>query len=506
MNSKSYKLNLFIPVSISILIVAASVFSIVLYLQFAAIEERKMMSAPNFEQEFTNRVKNNVNAFDVLIELLKYDKEIQELFLSKKTDKLFDFMQPIYNRLNEKMDVTHLYFLDINGKVILRVHDKNRHSDIVDRYTFKQAKLLQKPFSGLEFGIKKNFTLRNVHPWFVDGKLIGYIELGKEIDKIMSAISKIIDVEVLMAVKKEIYRDASTHIMQEIHDCVETKDYYIVYNTVAVPDEMQKLCAENMEIDLHIEMNEKYYHTSVNPIKDIQGTDIGYFIFLTNATFERGLFIKMMLILSISIGVFTVLLLVMWKVLSRKRELQINEMADNLANIAVTDELTGLYNRKYFNEQGLLEINRAKREGLCFSMLMMDIDFFKRYNDTYGHQAGDEAIKTVARVIKSTFQRASELSFRIGGEEFAVLITHNKKEDLLERVSRLQEALLLEAVEHKKNDASDFLTISSGLVTCTDGDINNLDVLYKKADAALYAAKENGRNQVAVYDSISPDA
>ncbi len=464
-----------------------------------AIEERKMMSVPNFEVEFQNRIASSTNALDVLIELFEKDKEIQRLFKNRDKKQLFTLLEPIYQKLNEKMDITHLYFLDREGKVILRVHDVDRHSDIIDRYTFKQAKLLGKSFSGIEFGIKKNFTLRNVHPWIVEGELIGYIELGKEIDKMMNAISNVIDVEIFMAVKKDIYTDVPQHVEERLEHYSQFDNYYIVYNTIAIPDTLEDLFEFGMNTDLHLAIDKKYYHTSSLLVKDVKQMDIGYLIFFTDATFERELFIRIMLILFVSATIITLGLIIGWKILSQNREGQINNMTKNLEKIAVTDEMTDLYNRKYFNEQGVLEINRANREGLCFSMLMMDIDFFKRYNDTYGHQAGDEAIKTVAKLIKETFQRASDLSFRVGGEEFAVLVTHNENEDLLLRANGLRESLISEAIAHSKNDAARVLTLSIGLVTCKSGNIDTLDLLYKKADESLYEAKERGRNQVVVY-------
>ena len=102
-----------------------------------------------------------------------------------------------YNVCYTKL-LRHLYFLEKSGEVFLRAHESARYSDIVKRYTFLKAKEMQSPFYGIEFGIKKNYTLRVVHPWVVDGEVIGYLELGKEIDKLMEALASQMNIEIVI--------------------------------------------------------------------------------------------------------------------------------------------------------------------------------------------------------------------------------------------------------------------------------------------------------------------
>ncbi|MFA9374940.1 MAG: cache domain-containing protein [Poseidonibacter sp.] len=162
--------------------------------------------------------------------------------------------------------------------------------------------------------------------------------------------------------------------------------------------------------------------------------------------------------------------------------------------LSITDELTNLYNRRFFNQKIEEEINRAKREDYYLSFIMLDIDYFKKYNDTYGHQAGDNALTKVAKELALHNHRASDFVFRLGGEEFGILFLYKDKESSLEFANFLRTCIEKLEIEHKQNSASKYVTVSMGLVVRKGKDIIDSDDLYKLADEALYKAKESGRN------------
>ncbi|MBD3830598.1 MAG: GGDEF domain-containing protein [Arcobacter sp.] len=126
---------------------------------------------------------------------------------------------------------------------------------------------------------------------------------------------------------------------------------------------------------------------------------------------------------------------------------------------------------------------------------MVDIDYFKQYNDTYGHQKGDVALEDVARLLKNKTNRASDFAFRLGGEEFAI-ITTLEKEKAIEFAQILRTEIENLKIEHKASDISKHLTISIGLVSKNANEVENSDKLYKEADDNLYEAKKQGRNTV----------
>ena len=167
----------------------------------------------------------------------------------------------------------------------------------------------------------------------------------------------------------------------------------------------------------------------------------------------------------------------------------------HIEHLSITDELTDLYNRRFFNIKIEEEINRAKREDNYFSFLIMDIDYFKQYNDTYGHQAGDLALEKVAHTLKKRTSRGSDFAFRLGGEEFGIITTLNK-EKVIEFANLIKNDIENLKIEHKASAISKYLTTSIGIVSKKGDEIANSDILYKEADDCLYQAKGLGRNSI----------
>ncbi|MCP4399226.1 MAG: diguanylate cyclase [bacterium] len=165
-----------------------------------------------------------------------------------------------------------------------------------------------------------------------------------------------------------------------------------------------------------------------------------------------------------------------------------------LRRLATTDPLTGASNRRHFFETAGLEIKRSQRNNMPLSVMMLDIDHFKNINDTYGHHIGDIALVEVVRICQGTI-RVSDLLGRIGGEEFAVLLpeTNNEQSKLL--AERLRQAIAKIALETSAGVLS--LTVSIGLANFAI-DAPSLEEALKRADHALYSAKESGRNRVIV--------
>lgn len=168
-----------------------------------------------------------------------------------------------------------------------------------------------------------------------------------------------------------------------------------------------------------------------------------------------------------------------------------------LEEISIKDSLTDIYNRRFFNQKIIEQLNISKRRNEFISLLIIDIDCFKLYNDTYGHQEGDAILIKVAKTINSFMKRANDFCFRIGGEEFAVLFNSENIENSIIFSNKIKEGVENLKIEHKNNTASKYVTISSGLYFDNANNIKNDIEFFKKADDLLYKAKEAGRNQVA---------
>ncbi|MDH5718569.1 MAG: GGDEF domain-containing protein [Spirochaetia bacterium] len=164
------------------------------------------------------------------------------------------------------------------------------------------------------------------------------------------------------------------------------------------------------------------------------------------------------------------------------------------------DPLTGIYNRRVFKNSFEHELNRAKRFNTILSLLIIDIDFFKKYNDTYGHHAGDLVLKNIASVLKKNCNRPGDLVARYGGEEFVVLLPITNEQAAIKVAEKLKKRISDLKIKHEKSKISKFVTISIGIAsTNTMKHVNlNEDSIFKAADTALYKAKEKGRNGIEI--------
>ncbi len=189
------------------------------------------------------------------------------------------------------------------------------------------------------------------------------------------------------------------------------------------------------------------------------------------------------------------------KELAKNRDIQ-KKYITALEKASITDPLTKLYNRRHldtlFHEQFL----KAKTHQSYFAFFILDLDYFKGYNDTYGHIAGDKALKQVSTVLKESMRRDADAAFRLGGEEFAGIFMADSKEKICNNVENIRKKVEELAIEHKKSTYP-VLTISIGVAIIHDFSVEDFDKMYKIADKALYEAKKSGRNCVKGCDVIS---
>lgn len=169
----------------------------------------------------------------------------------------------------------------------------------------------------------------------------------------------------------------------------------------------------------------------------------------------------------------------------------LKERAGEFEQLAVTDALTGLLNRRYIEERLLEEVKRSNRHGYPMSFLMLDVDHFKSYNDSFGHPAGDEALKLVASVIRDTL-RGADVAARFGGEEFAILLPQTTDDEAAMIAERIRSNIENSQFQHRP------VTVSIGVASCSS-DLCSVPGLIKAADLALYDAKHKGRNRVRLF-------
>jgi len=181
-----------------------------------------------------------------------------------------------------------------------------------------------------------------------------------------------------------------------------------------------------------------------------------------------------------------------------RTHMSLKRKTDLLEEIALLDGLTGIPNRRNFDQELQREGKRSFREGDSFSLLMMDIDHFKAFNDHYGHGAGDTALRKVAETLGESLSRPTDRVSRYGGEEFVVLLPSTDREGACRVAERLRAAVEELAITHQYSTVATVVTLSIGCATHSPDDAGELpDDLLRRADEALYRAKEAGRNRYA---------
>lgn len=179
------------------------------------------------------------------------------------------------------------------------------------------------------------------------------------------------------------------------------------------------------------------------------------------------------------------------------RDISIQKKAQTaLERLAYHDGLTGVVNRRGFDEKLSMEWDRALRDAAPLSLIMIDVDFFKRFNDSYGHQKGDECLKSVAEMLAKSVSRPHDVVSRYGGEEFAVILPSCEIQGAMAIGQRIQENIATLQIPHEASDASPVVTVSMGVSSIIPATDQQIDDIIGLADHALYRAKDAGRNRI----------
>ena len=180
-----------------------------------------------------------------------------------------------------------------------------------------------------------------------------------------------------------------------------------------------------------------------------------------------------------------------------KNHLELKRQRDILNRLSSLDGLTGIANRRYFDKVLAQEWNRTLRSDDEMSLMMIDVDHFKLYNDHYGHIAGDDCLKAISRTLAAALPRSTDLMARFGGEEFVCVLTSTSQQGAANVAEKLRQSVLALGIPHARSDISPMVTISIGTATARPS-VNELhpENLLHAADTQLYLAKSSGRNRV----------
>lgn len=211
---------------------------------------------------------------------------------------------------------------------------------------------------------------------------------------------------------------------------------------------------------------------------------------------------KILIILVALVTIVTMVGILKRRIDHRTKELE--NANRNLLEMAISDGLTGLYNYRHFIQTLEDEWRRTIRTGGSISLAILDIDYFKRYNDYYGHNLGNACIKEVADIMKSQMCRPGDFVARYGGEEFVVILPDTDNAGAKVAMEKIMTSLKYRKIEHKNSEVDPYVTVSIGITTKEPSVSTNssFETIVTEADSALYAAKDLGRNRIISYGDV----
>lgn len=466
------------------------------------------------EKMYREDIGHNRQSLDVAIEVASHDAVLRAALAHRDRAALLRLSAPLFDNLQRKFGITHFYFSGPDRVNILRVHQPERYGDVINRYTTLEAQRTGGTFSGVELGPLGTFTLRLVTPWYSEDarhSLIGYVEMGMEIKHVLDTVQNFTDVPVFVLVsKKNLNRDeweGGMHVLGRMPEWSRFPDVVLsAEGAQAMPVALVDKLAEGLPAVTSVQevsQGGANYRAVFLPLIDVSGHDVGRMVALVDISADVSATHRM-LYLGDSIGaLISCLLLGFFYWLVGRVGQRIEHDENEMRRLATHDSLTGLYNRREFDALLADELARAQRFSRPVSLLMLDIDYFKRVNDTYGHQAGDAVLKGVSELLGSQ-ARAIDHVCRYGGEEITVILPEIDVEAGAKIAERLRAAVEVQPFDVDIGSPL-HITVSIG-VASFPAQADSAQKLVVVADTAMYCAKQSGRNRISSYETAHGQA
>lgn len=470
--------------------------------------------------------QSHQRTLSVAMEFVLQDKPLKTAYRSGNRETLFMTALPVFEKLRHDQSITHFYFMDPGRKNFLRVHQPERHGEIINRFTILGAEKTGGMVSGIEFGPLGTFTLRTVAPWREGNELLGYIELGSDLDYLVGELALMLNARFSLIVSKQyLDRDGwerGMRMLERKGDWDQLSDVVVSYHSggdlptevlreIRIPtwDEPVRLRSDTI--------GDTLYRSAIYPLKDAGGRVVGGML-LTKDVSRRmaGTWHTIWLISAIAVTVGLSLFFFFYKRLGQierqleSRELRVLEETQarlsmqeahvrELEQTTLYDALTGLPNRTLLEERIGEAIGACGSEGQGFTLFLVDVDRLREINDTLGHEIGDRLLRQVAAMLRESLREADTIA-RLTGGEFALLVPAMKADEtssLVEKIARLF------GRSFEIDGTSLTVGVRVGIVVFPEHG-NTASVLLRHADVALHQAKRM-KTMEATYDqSMDP--
>lgn len=625
------------PLAATLLLVAVIVAMALWHQQELRLQDavvHRIAEIPTLLQEEQER---QLAVMDALLERITADSALHEALRTRDRNRLFSENRELLEELRSKYGVSHFYFQDANRYNIVRMQFPEKTGGKIERYTTLEAERTGKPAGGLELGSFSLLTLRMVHPVFSEGRLIGYVELGKPMDQILAGLRLPEGVEVAMTLNKNVVErevwETGIELTQRDFRWDDFPGHVLTYSSLwPMPSGfLKQYFSERDHGHEHVtgKVGDRSWRAASVPVREVSGRALGNLVIMLDISVQKAAFWRMAgTTAALSVVALALLMGFLFRLLRRadahlsaqRASLRMTEarqqaifdtvidgivMIDEQGRIelvnpafqdifgyrfdevrgrnvsmlmpepersahdghlrsylgsgeakivgigrevvgqrkdgslfpmdlavsetlidgrrlftglvrditarkqaeaalieslqlqreyqhhACVDVLTGLHNRRWLEEAFARQIARCTREGQVLSLIMLDADHFKHYNDTQGHFGGDCALRVLGKAIADNV-RPNDLAARYGGEEFAILLPGSSVANTLAIAERLRAAVERAAILKPDGTPLPSITLSLGLSGLKPGD--TLETLIASADAALYRAKQKGRN------------
>lgn len=492
----------------------------------AALNKTLTERAVDYQEEFKLTLNMTYRNMMQMALFISQNQNLNQLFLKAKKaiakegggaggkeaqryrQALLERVKPAWDKMTQAFDVRQLhYHLGPGSLSFLRVHKPEKYGDRMDtlRHIIVDSNAEKTPRFGFETGriysgLRGVYPITTIDPSTGKPTHVGVLETGTSFKQLLPLFTEQgqMNIAVLLT-KSHIENKMWPEFIKEYFQKNPDIDYYIeassskntktIINKTNISPDFQTYKAEI------IKFKDDYFSVYYFPLYDYQASQhagmppSGFILVWENVTdlieAFHGSFITNLLF---SAFAFVIIELALIWLFERERRLKIAKMEAHI------DPLTGIANRRKLNLKLKKELSRSARAQSPLSVIMIDIDFFKRYNDTYGHEKGDECLKQVAQSMKGTLLHKDDLLGRYGGEEFMAVLPNTTLEKALPIAQRMQQAVEDLNIPHTDSECANHVSLSLG-VASNEGAANSED-LTKQADQNLYKAKQSGRNQV----------
>jgi diguanylate cyclase (GGDEF)-like protein len=514
---------------------------LILLLDIAFVALNYSSSKNALTQNLSKRARDHQNEFGIMLEMtytnmmqmaqfISNDQDLNQLFLQGKKavadhgtlsggararevrHELLEQVKPAWDKLTADFNVRQLhYHLGPGSLSFLRVHTPEKYGDRMDeiRHTIVDTNAEKKARTGFETG-RIYGGLRAVTPiWTEDPEsgretFVGSLEVGTSFDLILPMFEDFYSVNTAVLLTREHIENRMwpefvekyfgdnpdmEYYLESVSSTDTRRDIIRVLKHLGISSEF---VARNAGI---LELDDRYLSAYYFPLRDYEGEKnpalppAGFVLMWEDVTpmvDDLHASVKYNIIYAI-VGFILIEIILIWT-FNRELRLVVAERE------ATRDPLTGLYNRRYFDQALHCELTTARRTGREISLLVCDIDQFKAYNDNYGHQQGDMCLQQVAACLKQNLSRNIDWIARYGGEEFVVVLPDTDLKGAVHVAERLIKAVKNLGIVHEYSSVNKVVTLSIGAASSLNAD--NARKLFELADQNLYRAKQQGRNRV----------